>query len=190
MFRRMRSSRLVPTLAVLSFLACAKGEEGAADSANAAAVGDQPAVAQESSSSGAITKEEIRSYRLTMDKVRAFHSAQVAWSKDTAAQAEAKRHENDEDEPGTSAEPSAAESATELMRTLEKRPATLAAVRKTGFTPREAATLTMVLTYASLAVVSNTPSAEVSAENVAFVRTNRAEIERMQKDAEAAANKD
>lgn len=181
-------TRLVPALAVLSFLACAKGEEGTADSATASAAGNPPAATQ--ASSGAITADEIRSYRLTMDKVRAFHTAQVAWSKDSAAVAEAKSHENDEDEPSTSAEPSAAESATQLMRTLEKRPATLAAVRKSGFTPREAATLTMVLTYASLAVVSNSPSTEVSAENVAFVRTNRAEIERMQKDAEAAASKD
>lgn len=181
MITRPVSKRIVPVLAALLFGACAKGEQSG-DTA-AAAAGNPPAAAQaQSGGSGAITADDIRNYRLTMDRVRAFHQGQVAWSKDAAAKAEAKAHENDKDE-SSSAEPTAAESATWLMRGLEKRPATLAAIEKSGFTAREAAIHTMVLTYASLAAVSGAPSAEVSAENVEFVRKNRAEIERMQKEA-------
>ena len=177
-------SRAIPTmlaLSVFSLGACAKGE-GGADTASAA--GSSAAARDSRGGSGDITADEIRNYRLSMDRVRALHQAQLALAKDPAVHAESKALADEQDDD-SSAEPTAAESATDVMKALEKRPAILAVIRKAGFTPREMAIHTMVLTYSALAVAGG-DAKEVSQENVEFVVANLDELQRMGEQIEAA----
>jgi hypothetical protein len=184
MLSSARATSIILALSVLSLGACAKGDGGA----DTSAAGAPAAAASSEGGSGDISADEIRNYRLTMDRVRALHQAQLALAKDPAAQSEAKAAEaddDDDDDDDGDGEPTAAESADDVMEALEKRPATMAVFRKAGFTAREVAIHTTVLTYSALAVVGG-EAKEVSAENVEFVKANLDELQRMGEQVEAA----
>lgn len=174
MWKRMG---MVAALAVLA--AC--GGEGAASSAGGA-TGEQVAAAEAAVEAGSsIPAEEVRAYRLTGDRLTAFHRMQMAVARAYAADPSLRRE--DEDGPGSVAD--------RMLANVQNDPTLRAAVAEAGLDPREATLLTLALTNASLGMQLETMGEplpeEVSPEQVAFVKAHRAELERMTAERDALA---
>ena len=124
---------------------------------------------------GGLTPAEVRDYRLTMEKVEAWHRAELdatsSFIKNPSLQPK------DEHQEGT--EPD------QILKALEANPTIAAALRAQGLTAREATKLMLGMTHAGMAATlpaGTALPAEVTAENVEFIRAHRAELDRMRQE--------
>jgi hypothetical protein len=151
----------------------------AAPAAPAAATPAPAAPAQANTSE--LGPDEIVGYTLTMDKVRANHRADMEMARAFAAN------------PSLKPKPDMSATSFEdaMLRAAQGSPTIMGALSKEGLTPRESMLISMSLMQATLAAFPEeaqgvTLTARVKPENVALVRANKAELDRMQTERAAA----
>ncbi|HWK90324.1 MAG TPA: hypothetical protein VNP72_10020, partial [Longimicrobium sp.] len=140
----------------------------------AAAPQDAEPAAEPVASGGSITSDDLRRYRLSMDRIRRLQQAEAEWRRSGG-----KAQENDES-VDMGKNPTLADAANQMMRQLEKDPKILAALRSAGLSAREVAIHTMVAGGSAMAA-GGMAQPEIAPENVEFIKAHRAELEAMQR---------
>lgn len=181
---RQPSAPRVLLLTAIALGACGpqeSSEPGSGDAAAAAPAPPAAAAPAPDAGGGSITPEEIRTHRLSLDRIRAIYQAERNWKRagGTDLDSDAPQDEN----------ATAADGANEMVRQFQQHPQFVSALQGVGLTPREAAVEFMVFAMASIAAAGGgeTYTSQVSPESVEFVRANRAELERLENEKEAAA---
>ena len=173
--------RTVFLVALAALLACSKGDGAATDQTGSAAA----AGAEASPQGGPITEREVRDYRLSLDRMRTMHRAEMEWARTAPPPKDDADDGSDADD--VTKDPTTTDGANEMLREMQKRPDVMAAIRKSGVEPKEVAIHTMVLAMSSMfaATGTNELPPDIAPENVAFAKANMAEIQRNQKQREA-----
>ncbi|HEU0016205.1 MAG TPA: hypothetical protein VFQ45_21175 [Longimicrobium sp.] len=146
---------------------------GAAPAAEQAATPPVAAPAPGPGFDGVITPGVIRAYRLSMDRVRKLHEAEMEWQRLGGKESQV-------DARSLGPDATLADAANLMLRHFDNDPKAVAAMQDAGLSTREAALHTTVFTQATLiAAGAVPPSQEIAAENVEFVRANREELQRL-----------
>lgn len=180
---RQPSAPLVLLFTAIMLGACGPQESGGPGSGDAAAAAPAPPASTPPAPAGggSVTPEEIRAHRLSLDRLRAIYQAELEWKR-----AGGQMDEETDTEAGD--DMSAAAGANGVLRQIQSQPALVAALRRAGVSPRQAAVEMMVFGVASIAAASGHPTytSQVAPENIEFVRTHKAELARLEEAKEAA----
>jgi hypothetical protein len=129
-------------------------------------------------------KAELRTYKLTMPKIRAMAAATLAFAKDVEADPALAKKMKDANEPD-------AKTLSEFAARIDKEPRLAAAVKNAGLTSREYATLTLTYFPAMYAYglkkagsIAEVPP-DILPENIALIAANEAELNRINQDLDA-----
>jgi hypothetical protein len=181
----------------LAALAAVTACSGSGDAASAADTGATASAAAATPQGADAQLADMREYRLTMDKIDRFMAAQRNFMQKahdmTPAEREAARASSE-------AAGSANGTMDDMVRSIERQPVMLAAVREAGLSPREYTLImsSMMQTAMAAGVAQSRPNdnqdsliraMQASPENVKFYRANEAEIARRQKELEALAKR-
>jgi hypothetical protein len=133
-------------------------------------------------SAAPITDQELQSFRLTEDRLRAWHRVQLA-----AAQRPDLRLEDYDNEDGDVMNGAA---ATRLLQRIGEQPQIASTIRGAGMEPREFVIVTFALAHGvvghAVTMAGQPVPPGTSPDNVDFVRQHEAEMRRMREDQEAA----
>jgi hypothetical protein len=168
----------------LAFLCVACGGADR-DADGAAARTDSPPAADAPAglaSAAPITDQELQNFRLTEDRLRAWHRVQLA-----AAQQPDLRLQDDGDGDEDVMNGAA---ATRLLHSIGEQPQIASTIRGAGMEPREFVIVTFALAHAvvghAVTLAGQPVPPGTNPDNVEFVRRHEAEMRRMQEDQEAA----
>lgn len=175
---------LLATGTVVLVAACNKGDEPA-KRRPAPSASEAPATEAPAGGFGDADANEIRSYRLRMDKVQRFFDANLRLA------AAAKGMDSTEG-PDLS---DANQSLDDMEAVIARHPQMSAAIRAAGLSPREYAVISLAYLQAAMAgsiaeqqKLDDQAAAkqmQANADNIRFVREHKAELERMQREIEA-----
>jgi len=169
------------TLLVFTATACKSKDVSPADSAAAAGADVAASTSEIPSTSGAEpTANEVSNYRLDMDKMRRYTAALKGFStlsaQDSAAAAAM----------GSS---SSNESTAQMIARIEGNPIAMRELRKAGLSAKEYVWITAAWLQAAMTqgMLESSPEAKLpegqNPQNVEFLKANKAELERLMKDA-------
>jgi hypothetical protein len=167
----------------LSFLCVACGGADREGGGAAARTDSPPAAGAPAGPSAApITDQELQSFRLTEDRLRAWHRVQLA-----AAQRPDLRLQDDDDDDEDVMNGAA---ATRLLERIGEQPQIASTIRGAGMEPREFVIVTFALAHGvvghAVTLAGQPVPPGTNPDNVEFVRQHEAEIRRMRDDQEAA----
>lgn len=180
--RRQPLMILMALVTLTIIVACSGDEKTSRDTASAGGTISQADAPRTSVVDDA--KQDIETYRLTMDKVNRFYEAH---REGTIAAGNRAQSDTLED----------LESIDQLVKEIEREPKVAGAIRQAGLSPREFVVMSLALMSAMMAheVLKTVPNAdvdslaremEIPAANIHFVREHRAEIDAKAKTAELA----
>ena len=169
-------------LASLAAAACAKGEEGGAAGDSARAATDAPASASAAGSTADADLADLSRYRLSMDKVDRYYTAQRNLFNKIKDMSPAEREALEK-----SQESNNNANLDDMVRNIERSPVYRDAVRQAGLSPREYVMVTMALMQSMMAssVLQMRPKdnqdslareMKVHPDNIKFIREHEAEI--------------
>jgi hypothetical protein len=184
-FRSLWRSALLVTGTVVLVAACKGDAPARRHPAPGASASDAPATEAPAGGSGEADANEVRSYRLQMDKVQRFFDANLR----LAAAAKGM----DSTEGPELSDPN--QSLDDMEAAIARHPQMSAAIRAAGLAPREYAVLSLAYLQAAMAgsiaeqqkLDDQTAAKQMqaNADNIRFVREHKAELERMQRELEA-----
>jgi hypothetical protein len=166
----------------LSFLCVACGGADR-DAGGAPAATDSPPGADSPTpaSAATITDQELQNFRLTEDRLRAWHRVQLA-----AAQQPDLRLQDDDDEEDVMN----GAAATRLLQRIGEQPQIASTIHGAGMEPREFVIVTFALAHGvvghAVTLAGQPVPPGTNRENVEFVRQHEEEMRRMREDQEAA----
>lgn len=179
---RGRSPKAFIRVLAVSLLAvsCGGSDRPAGDAADRPAAGSAPAATP---AGGAISDSELQGYRLTMDRMQAWHRVQLA----SANRPDLLLGEDDQE----SLDNMDARTASRLLARIEDHAEISRIIRQHGMEPRDFVLSTFALAFAVIGdAVSRTGNQSIpdgtNRDNVAFVRQHQAELQRMREEQDAA----
>jgi hypothetical protein len=129
-------------------------------------------------------KAELRSYKLTMPKIRQWAAATLAFAKEVEKDPALAQKLKDDKEP----EP---RTLVDFVARIDKEPRLAAAVKGAGLTSREYATITLCYYPAMFAYSARKSGAikevpkDILPDNIALIAANEAELTRLNQELEA-----
>jgi hypothetical protein len=155
------------------------GRDGDGAPADSPPAADSPAGL---ASAAPITDQELQRFRLTEDRLRAWHRVQLA----AAQQPDLRLQDDDVD----AEEVMNGAAATRLLQRIGEQPQIASTIRGAGMEPREFVIVTFALAHGVVGHAVTQAGQPVppgtNAQNVEFVRQHEAELRRMREDQEAA----
>lgn len=184
--RSLWRGALLAAIGAIALATACKGNEPAKRRARSAAA-DPAATEAPAGGSGESDLDEIRGYRLRMDKIRRFY--------DAGARLAAAARGMDSAQMKLDADDGSPQTVDAMAAQIERLPVARAAIEGAGLSAREYALISLSYMQAAMAGavaeqqrMDDATAAEkmkASADNIRFVREHKAELERLQREAQA-----